>query len=420
MPALNGENNVYLTDDVIAKEALRLLKNELIATRYVHRDHEQRFGKIGDTISIKLPSRIKSASGRTLVKQPMVDRTTTLKVNKQEHVGLEFNSVDRTLSLHDFSERHMKSGISQIAHQVDLSIIEKATVGGFFSSGTPGVAVNTDTFIDARAAMTMIGHPNDGMSMHLLNPLDAAEVRKDLKTLYNPQEAQDAVRKAMCGNLAGFESYETAQMVPHIVGDYGGTPLVAGASQTGNTLNIDGGSTSTTGFLLPGDVFTIAGVFSINPRTYRSTGLLQQFTVVAAADTDGSGATQLTISPEVNDGTLTTLDAEGNTISLAAYQNVTNAPADNAPITVMGNANTAYRQNLTMHRDAVALACVDMHLPQSAPVKARVRDEQSGLSIMMTAQYNINEMEETYRMDVLWGVDAVYPELIRRTWGLAG
>lgn len=419
MPRLSGTDNAYLTDDVIAKEAMRLLKNELVATRFVHRDHEQRFGKIGDTISIKLPSKIKSASGRTLVKQPMIDQTTTLKVDKQEHVGLEFHSIDRTLALHDFSARHLRSGISQLAHALDLSIIEAATQGFFYSSGTPGTGLDTDTFIDAHAAMTMVGHPRDGMTKNMLNPLDGANIRKDLKTLYNPDFAKSAVERAYCGPLAGSESFETAQMVPHTVGALGGTPLIAGAGQKGATLNIDGGSNSISGYLKKGDVFTIAGVYAINPRTYRTTGLLQHFVVTADVATNGSGQATIPISPSLNDGTLTTVDGEGSTISLAAYQNVTNTPADNAPITVLGSANTTYRQNLIMHRDAVALAVVDIHMPESAPVKQRVRDEDTGLSILMTAQYNISDMAETYRLDLLWGVKPVYPELGRRVWSNA-
>ena len=73
-------NNI-LTDDVIAKKALVLLKNNLVAARLVYRDYEKTFGKVGDTIRLKLPFRTKSASGRTLVKQPLVDQTIPFAIN---------------------------------------------------------------------------------------------------------------------------------------------------------------------------------------------------------------------------------------------------------------------------------------------------------------------------------------------------
>ena len=82
------QDNNLLTDDVIAKEALRLLKNNLVAAKLVHRNYEKTFGKVGDTIRLELPARIQSASGRVLVKQPMVDQTIPFKIDRQEHVGL--------------------------------------------------------------------------------------------------------------------------------------------------------------------------------------------------------------------------------------------------------------------------------------------------------------------------------------------
>ena len=71
MPQVNGEkDNRLLTDDIIVKEALRLLKNSLVAAPLVHRDLEKRFAKVGDSISLQKPFRTKTASGRVLVNSP--------------------------------------------------------------------------------------------------------------------------------------------------------------------------------------------------------------------------------------------------------------------------------------------------------------------------------------------------------------
>ena len=102
--------------------------------------------------------------------------------------------------------------------------------------------------------------------------------------------------------------------------------------------------------MLAGDVITFAGVFGVNPQNYETTGLLQEFVVLEDVDTDGAGAGSIKISPSLNDGTATTTNAAGDTISLKAYQNVTALPADNAPITVLGAANTTYEQNYLLHR----------------------------------------------------------------------
>lgn len=418
MPNIEGSGNVFLTDDIIIKEALRLLKNNLIAARFVNRIPEKYFGKIGDTLSVKKPFRVKSASGRTLVRQPMVDQSVPFVVNNQEHVGLSFTTLDRTLTLDQFSERYLKSAVIQLAHKLDLSIWQCAVQSTFNATGVPGQGTTFETIIDAWAEASLLAHPADGMTKIGLNPRDAASHRKKLTTIQNDALVKSAIERAYLGQVSGMDLFETAQMPTHTVGVATGTPKVNGDNQTGSTLNTDGWTNSTAGILRKGDVFTIANVYSVNPQTYQSTGMLQQFVVVEDANSGAStGPSALKISPAINDGSLTTTDAEGNVVSLAAYQNVSAKPANDADITVLGTGGTSYRQNVMLHKDAISLAVIDMHLPESAPKKARMRDEDSGISLAMTAAYNINDQEEIYRLDLLWGVHNLYPELSRRVFG---
>lgn len=418
MPRLIGTDNVILTDDVIATETLRVLKNELTAARCVHRDHEKRLAtKIGGTISIRKPFRVLSKEGRALENQPMVDEVTSLTINRHRHVGLNFTQNDRTLAIQQFSERYIRPSIIQIAHQVDLSIHTCAIQSGFFGSGAPGTAIDSDTFNFARAYMEKVGVPMDGNIHAFVDPLDRANIEADLKTVFNEKLVSAMVRDSLMGRLAAMNLWSTAQVRSHTVGVATGTPLIDGIDQTGNSLVTKNWTNDTTGILLKGDVFTIAGVYEINPQTYQSTGRLQRFVVTADVDSGATtGPATIPISPKLNDGTLTTVDGEGVSVSLAAYQNVTAAPEDNAAITVIGTGGVDYRQAPIWHRDAIALAVVDIDIPESAVVAKRVRDEDTGLSLLMTAGYDITNFKQAYRIDVIWGVKAVYPELIHRVW----
>ena len=67
-----------------------------------------------------------------------------------------------------------------------------------------------------------------------------------------------------------------------------GTPLVNGASQTGNTLNIDALPVSTTGVFLAGDFIQLGT--GAGSRLYK---------VLDNADSDGSGQAALTIAPKI-------------------------------------------------------------------------------------------------------------------------
>ena len=420
MPQVTGTDNRFLTDDIIVKEALRLLKNNLVTAPLVYRDHEKRFAKKGDTISLELPYRTKTASGRTLVKQPLVDKSIPFKIDKQEHFGLEVTVKDRTLSLQHFSERYLKSGMVQLANVIDRSILDKLYLYSFFSSGTPGTANKIKDVILADAYMSNVGVPDDGLRRAILNNLDAAELSDEISGKYNEKIVKTAIQKGYMGPMSNFDLFKSSNMPAHTVGNHAGTPLVDGAGQTGDELVTDGWTASRDPLLTPGDVFTIAGVYEVNPQSYKSTGRLQRFVVTAKAVSSGAGASTIKISPAINDGTLTTVDGNGDSVSLAAYQNVTAAPADNAAITVVGTAEAVYRQNLLFHRDACALCMVDLELPQTATVKSRVRDPESGLSLCMTGAYDINNQTEITRIDAVWGVHMVYPELAHRLYSAAG
>ena len=411
------QNNNLLTDDVIAKEALRLLKNSLVMAKCVYRNYEKTFGKVGDTIRLKLPYRVKSASGRTLVKQPMVDQTIPFKIDYQEHVGLEYSVKDKTLDITQFSERYLKSGMVQIANKIDRSLtmtLKKA----FHSSGTPGVRPGAYIdFANAAAKQTTYAVPQDGLRHAVLDPFTCASLSDEVTKLFKEAMVEQAYKVGYRGKVSEYETYESQNLPKHTVGAHGGTPLIAGTIVNGDTITTDGWTSSVTGLLLAGDVITFTGVYGVNPQNYETTGLLQEFVVLQDVDSDGSGLASIQVSPSLNDGTATTTNSNGDTISLGAYQNVTALPADNAPITVMGTASTTYEQNYLFHRDAIALAMIDLELPQSAVIKSRANDPETGLSLLLTAAYDINEQTEIHRIDAVWGADMIYGELALRLWG---
>jgi len=84
-----------------------------------------------------------------------------------------------------------------------------------------------------------------------------------------------------------------------------GTPVVNGASQTGDQLIIDGATVSQTGYLKAGDYIQLGA--GINSRLHK---------VLQDADTDGSGNTTLTIFPDIrtspsDDETVVVTSAKG-------------------------------------------------------------------------------------------------------------
>lgn len=418
MPQITGAEGVFLTDDMILKEALFQYKNNLVACKNVYRDMEKRMVEgVGDQISLKKPFRTKSTEGRTLGKSPLVDNSVTLVINRQRNIGLEFTMKDRSLSIVAFSERYIQPAIGEIATQVDKSIFDAANVEAYFHTGTVGTALTHTIAMFSKADMNNVSIP-DMNRKFMTNEIDSANISSAVSVVFNENIVKDSIQKGYVGPLSGFEVF-SSQLVPTLtVGDHGGTPLAAGpaaADQTGNTILTDGWTASKTGLLLKGNLITFAGVFEINPITYESTGRLQTFVVTADVNSDAGGLATIPISPSINDGTLTTVDQEsGASVSLSAYQNVSDPISDNAAIVVLGDANGIYRQNFLWHKNAIGLAMVDLYLPESAATAIRVFDKESGLSLSLTKDYDINGHQEVTRLDALWGVKVLNPELLFR------
>src|SRR5262249_20223466 len=133
-----------------------------------------------------------------------------------------------------------------------------------------------------------------------------------------------------------------------------------------STILVDG---LTSGAVLnQGDVFSIAGVFAINPVTKQALPYFQQFVVNAGVTATGS-ADAINISPAI--------------ITTGPYQSVSAAPAQNAALTFTGTAGASYPQNMVFHENAFALCMVPMELPEGATKKAR--QSYKGLSIRVIA-----------------------------------
>jgi hypothetical protein len=106
------------------------------------------------------------------------------------------------------------------------------------------------------------------------------------------------------------------------------------------------------------------------------------------------------VFPDLNDG---------STVSTAAFQTVTALPADNAAITIVGASAAVHPHNLAFHKNALALVTVPLELPDSAVFKARA--DWRGFSIRVIKDYDITNDLEIIRLDILYGVKAIYPEL---------
>ena len=410
-------SNTSLTADIIAAEAIRVLDNNCVMGNLVYRGYEEEFSKkingytVGETLSVRRPTDFTVRDGATASIQDVVEGKFSIAVDKQKGVDFKFTSSDLTLQIGQLSERVIKPAMVQLANQIDRDVA--ALYKDVWNwVGTAGQTINSFTdFAKAPERLDLGAVPQDDRSA-VLSPTDQWGMLGSQTSLYMQDVAKDAYRRGKLGMIGNIDTYSSQNVQTHTGGTRDNTtPLVKGASQTTDwatskdtgtmTLNTDGWDASAT--IKQGDVFTIDGVYAVNPVTKVTLPHLQQFVVKADATANATttSTTTLTISPPI--------------ITSGAFQTVSAAPADDATVTVVGSASTGYAQNMVFHKNAFSLVMVPMVAPPGAVDVAR--KSYNGYSVRVIPYYDGTNDASNWRLDVLYGVKTVDARLATRLSG---
>ena len=399
-------SNSILTIDMITRKALEILENNLVITRNVNRQYDDSFAvegaKIGSTLRIRLPDRALVTDGAALQVQDDNEQYTTLTVSTQKHIGVNFTSAELTMQLDDFAERVLKPRISQLASSIDADVAN-AYKNIYASVGTPGTVPATSlVLLQAQQKLNEAAAVMDPRYA-TVNPAANAGLVEGMKGLFNPTDTiSKQFKNGMMGTgVLGFDEINMSQSIKqHTTGSWGTSITVSStvATQGQSTLGISFTGSSKTWNV--GDIFTVAGVYAVNPQTRESTGSLQQFVVTQAVT--GSSSATLSISPALytSDNALATVDS---------------FPQSGAVVTMFGSSATQYPQNLVYHKDAITFATADLLLPQGVDMASRA--VHNGISLRVVRQYDINNDRLPCRIDVLYGFSTIRPQMACRLWG---
>lgn len=392
-------DNVLLQPMEISDATLAILTNNLVWAAMVDRRFENKLASgIGYTFTIRKPNRFVTSYGPALQVQGITEPSVQVTVDTQAHVDFMFSIADLTMLVREFSARYLDPAGETLANAIDAQVASNyASIWNFV--GTPGTLPNSFASLAAVAKrMDKMAVGQAGRTL-VLNPDAYWSVASGVTTLYVQSVAEPAL-KGFVANLANLKVYMNQNAPIHTVGNYAGTPLVNGAGQTGGLLITNGWGASNTDLLTVGDVFTVAGVHSVNPQNRASTGELMDFVVTSQAVSDGSGNSTIAFAPAI-------VPPNANGL-LSAYQNVDAAPANLAPITVQGTANTQYFQSVGFVKDTFGLVTVPLELPENVDFKAR--SNYGGISMSIIRQYDINQSSIPARIDCLLGTTTYYPE----------
>jgi len=387
--------NTLLTPDKITREALRILHQKLNIVGNMDRQYDDSFAeegaKIGNTIRIRNPIQYATGTGATMATgtgADSVENSTTLTVNSQIHVPMRFTSNELTMKIDDFSKRHIEPAMAVMAAKIENDVGTNLA-DEMFHTVHAGAAVAFADVMAGRAMLVNSLAPSADMCA-ILDPQANVDLVGELKGLFHDSTAiKKQYREGLMGRTAGFDFYENTLVGGHSYGTEGAGVAydVNGASQTGSSLIVDTGTKT----ILEGDTFTIADVYAVHPESKTSTGVLQQF-VNRVAQT---GAGTMTISPSI--------------IASGPYQNVNSQPANDATITVLGTASTAYKQSLLFQKGFATFATADLVLPKGTDFASR--QVYDGVSMRVVRDYDIVKDRILTRVDVLYGYKMLRPQL---------
>lgn len=390
--------NTLLTSDVITKESMRVLVNNLVFAKTINRTYDSKFKMTGaaaangDTIRVRKPPRYLGRSGMAMVPEAVTETYVNVALQYEWGVDLEVSDWDLALSLDNFSEKCLKPAAARIATYIDMKCMEKAALSIPYAVGTPGtIPTALLTYGLAASKLDDNAAPQDDQRYMTISSRMQTYIVDAAKGLFNASaEISKQYRKGRMGVYGGFTWQMDQNVYTHTTGAQGGTPLVNGAAQSGTSLITDGWTAAVANRLAVGDRFTVAGVNHVNPSNYMSTGELQQEIVTAIGASDVNGNMTITHSPGfVVSGSGQTVDA---------------LPANNAAITIAGAASTQTPCGIAHHRDCIALAFADLVVPKGKDMAGRMSDEDLGVSIRFIRDFETRTGQWLTRLDVIFGV----------------
>lgn len=403
-----------LTSDVLLDEAMERYSTESVIMQLADGRYDSAWSTSpvkGDKIAIRLPIYAKARRGERADPQIIDEREVFLQIPAA--YGSDSLLTDRQLSmeLNDFKSQVLEPHIDSVSSSVAKAACQTMTLGVSNFVGTPGVTpTSLDTYQDAHRLLTQGGTPAGNM----MNRSMLVDANMDQKAsaagrlFFNPQGSisERYLSGSMAGRLGMFGGamwYMEQALYQHTVGNLGANnaqvPRVNGAGQQGTSIIMDGFNVSVVAVLKRGDKLQFAGAGMVHPVLGTTYLDLQAFTVAADCDSDAGGNVTATLTEAIEFGT--------------PYANVSALPADNALVSIWGQAAGAaqaaisaltFTTGILMHQSALVYASPNLVLPSDVDkLSGRARSKLMKIGMRVWRASDVMSGEVVTRLDMLCG-----------------
>jgi len=405
-----GNQNTFLTPDVIAREALLILEDNIVAPTMMNTSATADYtgARVGDTIRIRRPAFFgvdeydRGSNSGNIKIQNAVENSVDLKIEKQFDVSFEVSSKELAMSVDEFNDRLLRPAMVAIAQKIDTYALSKVkTLGGFFG---PDSGSNTD--LTAPDSLTEIAAIVEKMNTQRI-PVTGRKLvvsPKMQSALYGITEfvradirgsAISPIEEASLGRFMGLDTVMSQNLPSHTVGTVLSAAnatkkavVMKGTTYTEGVSVITVDESSLSGTVVEGDTISI---------TYAD-GVVRDHSVIGATKTaSGNEITDVSINPGLY------------AIDVAAVNGAAAVVvADDAVAEIRGNSGAVdtYDVCAAFHPDAFQLVFVPQPNPMGPGTNASTVNYK-GMSMRVLQSYDHEKKRDLISVDCLVGAAAV-------------
>ena len=412
--------NTFMTPDVIAREALLILENNIVSPQVMSTSAVGDFtgAKVGDTIRVRRPAffgvdefgRTSSSQSTTIKIQDAVENSVNLQIEKHFDVSFEVSSKELTLAVDDFNERLLKPAMSALAQKIDEYALSKiADLGGLQGPSTtyaapatlPEVAAIVEKMNNQMIPMEnrkLLVSPSMQSALYGIDAFVRADIRGGAFT--------SPVQEASLGRFMGLDTMMTQMLPKHSAmgsaASTGSTDAVyatsAAATEGATSININAGPAGTL-TLKKGDTLSIDyadGVtrdhvvtntsIAFGSNAITGVGIFPAAYGIGGVAAVAGGVPEVIASGAVVKNTTTTLNAAGTTTA-------------SSPV-------TSYTMGAAFHPSAFQMVFAPQANPMG-PGTSSATVNYNGMSLRVLQTYDHQFKRDLISVDCLVGAAVV-------------
>lgn len=199
--------NTILTPDIIAREALMVLRNNAVMANLVHRDYSDEFvAGVGDTITIRKPATFEAKEYEgSIVVQDANEGNVTVIMDKLLDVSFAVTSKELTMDIASFSEQLLVPAMQAFQDKIDSYLLG---LQSDITNRVPASGVIQNDIVDARKYLTANAAPLTERRFVYGSDTEADLLKTEL--FVSAEKVGDegtALREASLGRKFGMDFY---------------------------------------------------------------------------------------------------------------------------------------------------------------------------------------------------------------------